>query len=161
MILTYYRMTSDELSRIFEEAKRKNKKLTKDDFGERIGVGRTKLYEYFRGAPIEEEDSKKIEAKIKGDPELLGYRTLLEVNQDKRPAINPPGTGTVAAAGSTTSPELWDKALSMLNDTLQLLKGTIDTVRDDNRFIKEDATLYRDMVKKGIQEGALAWHKKK
>jgi transcriptional regulator with XRE-family HTH domain len=159
MILTYYRMTSDELYRIFTEAKRKNRKLTKDDFAERIGVGRTKLYDYFKGVAIEPGDSKNIEARIIGDPELRGFSTLMEVT-DKRTEL-PAKSTTVATAGQTNSPELWEKALNMLNDTLQLLKGTIDTVRDDNKFIKEDATIYRDVVKQGIQNGALVWHKPK
>lgn len=156
-------MTGLELSRIFNEAKLRNKKLTKDAFADRIGVGRTKFYDYLKGVPIDEDEAKSIDVHLKGDAELNQLRTLIEVRADKRPvkdnALPDKGHGMLVNAGQSHSPELWEKALNMLNDTLQLLKGTIDTVRDDNKFIKEDAALYRDIVKKGVEEGAVAWGK--
>lgn len=156
MILTYYRMTGEELNRIYNEAKLKNKKLSVDEFADRIGIGRTKLYGLFKLGQIDEKDAKTIEDHLKNDPELGQYRTLMKVGPDVRPTDH---HGTLAIASQSPSPDLWGKALDMLNDTLVLLKGTIDTIRDDNKFIKEDAEVLRSVVKKAVQEGSIRYAK--
>lgn len=151
MIISYYKMTGDELSRIFFEAKKKNKKLTKDAFADRIGVGRTKLFDIFKGVPLDEDDAKEIENKIKADAELNSARTLIHV-PDKSTDVAP-DRASIPYGGPGL--ELLAKSMEMINETLKMVKDSLTIISDDNKFIKEDAEIYRSIVKEGMNRGAI------
>jgi hypothetical protein len=146
MILNYYKMTGEELERIF-----KLSKIKADDFAERLGIKKTKLYSQFKQRFVEGE----IEERLVTDPDLASKRMLLSVKEPDRERVSERKT-------SGPSPELWHKSMEMLNETLSLVKGLVETVKDDNRHIKEtskfiqdDAALFKAVVQQGIEQGAI------
>jgi UTP:GlnB (protein PII) uridylyltransferase len=128
-------MTGDELKRIY-----KMSGLKADDFAARLKMERHQLYTQFgrQSKPIDLE----IETALKNDPALAKEQFLSEVQQN-------------LPAGPGPTVELLAKSLDMINETLVMIKNSLNIIADDNRFIKEDAEIYRSIVKSGIDQGAI------
>lgn len=135
MIVNYYKMSGEELKRIFDVSG-----LAGDQFAERLGVKRTKLYSEFGKSEI----SAELEKKLIGDPELASKRQLFKLGEQRPEHSSEPAF--------TPGYELWSKTIEMLQDTLKIIV-------DDNKFIKRDAEVYRTIVERGIQEGAIVFKK--
>lgn len=130
MVINYYKMSGEELKRIFDISG-----FNGDQFAERLGIKRTKLYNEFGKREI----SAEVEKKLISDPELSSKRQLFKVTEQ------------VSEQSETSfSPgyELWAKTIEMLQETMKLIV-------DDNKFIKEDAEVFRSVVKRGVEEGAI------
>jgi hypothetical protein len=142
MNVSYYKMSGDELKRIYKVSG-----LKSEQFAARIGLEKHQLYTQFsrQGKPVDME----IEVALKKVPDLAKFQQNLAIGHvDEPPSEYHPGQDLMA------------KALSMINETLQLIKDDHSIIKTSNDHIREEASFYRDILRQGFKEGAIAFQPK-
>lgn len=145
MVINYHKMSGEELKRIYDVSG-----LNGEDFAEKLGVSRGKLYMQFKQKTVDED----LQLKILTDPDISKNRQLFKVldnsAQEETPANNfyPGG-------------ELMAKALEMINESLLLTKDALITIRDDNQHIKKTSDFFQRILEKAHNEGNLVMLKGK
>lgn len=145
MVINYYKMSGDELKRIY-----KISGLKSEDFAAKLKLVKHQLYTQFsRGSKAID---REVEDELKANPELAKHQGILEVEP-----INSP----IEQINSGPSAELHAKVIDMLRETLTLIKDQSATIADDNRVIKEHAEIFSNLVKQGVEDGIIVFKKQK
>jgi hypothetical protein len=153
MIVHYYKMTGDELKRIY-----KISELKSDEFASKLRIERHQLYTKFsRGTKMID---RVVEDAVKNDSDLAKHQLLVIKQQNLSPEQQQSEPNDVVKLLSDT--------IQVMRDLLvkgekrdNLIDKAISALTDDNRHIKAEAENYRRMFADAYDAGLIQWAKPK
>lgn len=143
MHLVDYKMTGKEFQELYKRAKRTYKSVQK--FADHLNIGRTSIYEAFMMEHIPHD----IDEAIDKDPELVKLKNKI-MRGDQPPEVMEDESTEVYAGPSD---KMFERAFTAIMISIENTASSIaqnsallETVKDDNKFIKDDAMEFRAMA---------------